>query len=91
MCGEHHFTGKRFDHRKPWLVERLALLAEVFAIDIAAYAVMSNHYQTDSAANKKGEYSVEHSPSEITCKSRLRLFGDLQLSGPPGRNGRQNG
>lgn len=44
LCGEDRFTGKSFDHRKPWLVERLALLAEVFAIDIAAYAVMSNHY-----------------------------------------------
>ena len=44
LCGEDRFTGKSFDHRKPWLVERLALLVEVFAIDIAAYAVMSNHY-----------------------------------------------
>ena len=44
LCGEDRLTGKSFDHRKPWLVERLALLAEVFAIDIAAYAVMSNHY-----------------------------------------------
>ena len=44
LCGEDRFTKKSFDHRKPWLVERLALLAEVFAIDIAAYAVMSNHY-----------------------------------------------
>ncbi|MDA1371495.1 MAG: transposase [Proteobacteria bacterium] len=44
LCGEDRFTGKSFDHRKPWLVERLALLVETFAIDIAAYAVMSNHY-----------------------------------------------
>ena len=44
LCGHDRFTGKSFDHRKPWLVERMALLAEVFAIDIVAYAVMSNHY-----------------------------------------------
>lgn len=44
LCGEDHYSGKNFDHRKPWLVKRLALLAEVFAIDIAAYAVMRNHY-----------------------------------------------
>lgn len=44
LCGEDRFTGQNFDHRKPWLVDRLALLTKVFAIDIAAYAVMSNHY-----------------------------------------------
>ncbi len=33
LCGEDRFTGKRFDHRKPWLVERLAFLAEVFGIE----------------------------------------------------------
>ena len=44
LCGKDRFTGKSFDHRKPWLVERMALLTEVFAVDIAAYAVMSNHY-----------------------------------------------
>lgn len=31
-----------FAHRKQWLLDRLALLSEVFAVDIAAYAVMSN-------------------------------------------------
>jgi hypothetical protein len=36
--------GCSFDHRKTWLVERIKFLAGVFAIDIAAYAVMSNHY-----------------------------------------------
>ena len=44
LCGEDSYTGKNFDHRKPWLLDRLRLLGEIFAIDIAAYAVMSNHY-----------------------------------------------
>jgi len=46
LCGEDRFTGKSFDHRKPWLVERLALLSEVFAIDIAAYAVKLSRGQS---------------------------------------------
>ncbi len=44
LCGDDRYSGKNFDHRKSWLVNRLALLDEVFAIDIAAYAVMSNHF-----------------------------------------------
>ncbi|MEE4244466.1 MAG: hypothetical protein V2I33_03595 [Kangiellaceae bacterium] len=44
LCGECHLTGKNYEHRKDWVSERLAVLAKLFAIDIAAYAVMSNHY-----------------------------------------------
>lgn len=36
--------GRDLNYRKPWFLKRLRLLGEIFAIDIAAYAVMSNHY-----------------------------------------------
>jgi REP element-mobilizing transposase RayT len=36
--------GRDLSYRKPWFLQRLKLLGEVFAIDIPAYAVMSNHY-----------------------------------------------
>lgn len=38
LCGES------YEHRRGWVEEKLLSLAEVFCIDIAAYAVMSNHY-----------------------------------------------
>ncbi len=44
LCGDDHETGENFDHRKQWLVSRLRFLSYVYAIDICAYAVMSNHY-----------------------------------------------
>ena len=44
LFGEDSVTGRRFDHRKAWVVDKLAFLSEVFAIDVCAYAVMSNHY-----------------------------------------------
>ena len=44
LCGEDEYSGKNYDHRKGWFLERMKVLAEVFAIDICAFAVMSNHF-----------------------------------------------
>lgn len=44
LCGEDPISGRNFDHRKGIILERLKLLAETFAIDLCAYALMSNHY-----------------------------------------------
>ena len=44
LCGEDSLTGNNYEHRIAWVIERLRELADVFAIDICAYAIMSNHY-----------------------------------------------
>lgn len=44
LCGKDEYSGVCYEHRRQWLEDRLLLLAQFFAIDIAAYAIMSNHY-----------------------------------------------
>ena len=63
LCGDDHYTGNNFDHRKPWLIRRLRLLGEIFAIDIAAYAIMSNHYHLVLHVDK--ERSTHWSRNEV--------------------------
>ncbi|QFU21673.1 transposase [Shewanella eurypsychrophilus] len=43
LTGIDKYTGKSYEHRRDWVESRILELAEVFAIDVAAYAVMSNH------------------------------------------------
>ena len=64
LCGNDSYSGKNYDHRKHWLETRLTLASEVFAIDLLAYAIMSNHYHVvlriDAAA------TLSWSDAEVT-------------------------
>jgi hypothetical protein len=44
LWGFDKYAGRDFSHRKQWVLERLELLTAMFAIDVCAYAIMSNHY-----------------------------------------------
>ncbi|MCG7530750.1 transposase [Psychrobium sp. MM17-31] len=44
LCGEDKYSGKNYNHRRQWVLDKLHALSGIFAIHIAAYAIMSNHY-----------------------------------------------
>lgn len=61
LCGNDPGTGISYEHRKHWIEERIRILSSLFAIDVCAYAVMSNHYHVvvklvpEQAKNWKAE------------------------------------
>lgn len=44
LCGRDEQSGRNFDHRKQWLVDRMKELCRFFTIDVCAYACLSNHF-----------------------------------------------
>ena len=61
LCGEDSVTGKSYEHRRQWMEDRIHLLADNFAIDVCAYAVMSNHTHVVLHINQDtaSDWSVE--------------------------------
>ncbi|MCS5712262.1 transposase [Candidatus Berkiella aquae] len=64
LCGHNKETGKDYSYRKDWIVSRIKYLADIFAIHICAYAVMSNHYHlvlfvNDTLASQWSEEEVQ--------------------------------
>jgi len=63
LCGDHKVTGKSYEHRRQWVEDKLIELAQVFCIDVCAYAVMSNHthvvlYVDDAKANRLNDKAI---------------------------------
>jgi hypothetical protein len=78
LCGKDHFSGKDFEHRRQWIEVWLLDLSAFFVIDIAAYAIMSNHYHVVLHINKKRANNWSH--IEV-CERWHALFSGNDLSG----------
>ena len=77
LCGEDRHSGRNFEHRRQWIEERLLILATIYAIDIAAYAVMSNHYHVVLHVDR--EQGAAWTDAEIIERWH-RLFRGSELS-----------
>lgn len=85
LCGDDHYTGKNFNHRRGWLVERLKLHASVFGIDICAYAIMSNHYHVVLRVDRKRvkQWSDDEVIARWTRLFRGPILVQRRLAGEP--------
>ena len=75
LCGQDHYSGQDYEHRRQWVVDRLAVLGEVFAIDLCAYAVMSNHYHVVLRINQKK--ALSWSDQEVAARWMQLFNGSL--------------
>ena len=77
LCGQDSNTGQDCEHRRGWIEERILKLATIFAIDVAAYAVMSNHYHVVSHIDR--DQAQQWSDEEIFTRW-LALFSGQGLA-----------
>lgn len=90
LCGTDYATGNCFEHRRGWICHRIKELAAVFCIELAAYAVMSNHYHVVLRVNRETAESI--TGDEVIERWQCLFTGPLminirrQLSWPVGDN-----
>jgi len=75
LCGEDTVTGNSYEHRRQWIEDRLLTLTSIFAIDIVAYAVMSNHYHVVLRINH--ELATNWTKSEVIAQWHQLFKGSL--------------
>ena len=57
LCGQDTVSGKCFEHRRQWLIDRIKQVTKVFAIDVCSYAIMSNHFHIVLKVNSTKEWN----------------------------------
>ncbi|GLS25007.1 transposase [Marinibactrum halimedae] len=77
LCGKDAVTGNDYEHRRQWIEDRLFQLEKIFAIDIAAYAIMSNHYHVVLHVNSA---VAEKWSTKVVIKRWQHLFKGTLLT-----------
>jgi REP element-mobilizing transposase RayT len=72
LCGVDPKTGVSREHRKGWIRSRIRELAAAFAVEVAAYAVMSNHFHV--VVRTRPDW-VESWSDEEAARRWLSVFG----------------
>ncbi|MES9924530.1 MAG: alpha-amylase family glycosyl hydrolase [Candidatus Thiodiazotropha endolucinida] len=83
LCGEDPYTGHSFEHRRQWVLERLQELVYIFAIDMCAYAIMSNHYHVvlHVDADKAKDWTDRRVIEQWTRLYKGHMLTDRYLAG----------
>ena len=79
LCGEG------YEHRKDWLEQRIRCMAEVFAVDVMALAIMSNHFHL--VASNRPDLADQWDAEEVaerwaTLYPRRDEYGEVMKPDP---------
>ena len=77
LCGTDAYSGQCYEHRRGWLEKQLLFAADVFAIKICSYAIMSNHYHV--VLHVRPDLAEEWSDLEVV-KRWHRIFNGTLIS-----------
>jgi REP element-mobilizing transposase RayT len=77
LCGTDALSGQCYEHRRQWLEDKLLALAGIFAIDVCAYAIMSNHYHVVLHINRE---QAQHWGRDEVIHAWHQLFSGNLLS-----------
>ena len=77
LCGTDAFSGRSYEHRRLQIQNDVLRLASIFFIDVAAFAVMSNHYHPVLHVDR--EACLKATPKSI-AKRWHQLFDGKEVS-----------
>lgn len=86
LCGEDASTNTSYEHRRKWIEQKIYTLAQIYCIDICAYAIMSNHYHLVLNLNRESAQAlslddvVERWGREHKLPSLIQRWQTQQLS-----------
>lgn len=89
LCGLDVASNQSYEHRRQWVEDRLHAISGIFAIELCAYAVMSNHYHVvvrvnvDQASNWNKDEVIRrwHQLFRGTVQSRRYVTGASMSKG----------
>ena len=81
LCGEDSVTGRSFEHRRKWLIDRIKFVTSIFDIDVCSYAIMSNHFHIVLRVGDTSEWPANRVLMAWQSLYSLPLLCDRYLKG----------
>jgi REP element-mobilizing transposase RayT len=76
LCGKDKQTHQSYEHRRQWVEGKIERLPYIFAIEVCAYAVMSNH--THLVLHVNEQQAISWNTTEVLTRWHSLFKGTLR-------------